>query len=81
MSWRSLVEINHDFASPGESEEEWAAWGRAMMLYVKSGDRSFLPAGFDLKWRRHHSDPCPFDQPLEFERRYPRSRFHSSKRT
>jgi hypothetical protein len=73
MSYRSLVELNHDF-SPGENDAELLLWARKMRTYVGSGDKRDLPPGAELKWRRHHSDPCPFDEPTEFQRRFPRSR-------
>jgi hypothetical protein len=73
MSNRSLIEINHEFCPKGD-DESLLAWARRVRRYVTSGERQDLPDGMTLKWSRHHSDPCPFDQPLAFERRFPRSR-------
>lgn len=73
MSQRSLIEINHDFY-PGSSDEKLLAWAKKMANYMRSGVWRDLPEGVALKWRRHHSDPCPFDEPTAFERRFPRSR-------
>jgi hypothetical protein len=78
MSQRSLIEINHDL-SPQEDEESLLAFARSILLYIYSGDKGCLPDCMELKWRRHHSDPCPFDNPLEFERQFPRSRHRPMK--
>lgn len=68
MSHRTLLELNHDYCPP-DDPEKLLEWAKVMQLYLKSGDREFLPLGVTFFWRRHHSDPCPFEQPLEFERR------------
>ena len=73
MSNRTLVELNHDFRPAGDNQS-LLAWAKKMRSYMGSGTPQDLPSGVTFKWRRHHSDPCPFDQPLEFERRHPRSR-------
>jgi len=80
MSQRSLLELNHDLGPSDLDDEALLKWVRSLMIYRASGNPADLPEGLEYKWLRHHSDPCPFDQPLEFERRFPRSRFHSSKR-
>ena len=72
MSQRSLVEINHDY-NPGNTDEQLLAWARKMRNYVRSGKKDELPEGIEAKWRRHHSDPCPFDEPTAFQARFPRS--------
>jgi hypothetical protein len=71
MSQRSLIEINHDFM-PGPSDAELLDWAKRMRSYIGSGSREDLPKGATVFWRRHHADPCPFENPLEFERRYGR---------
>ena len=71
MSQRSLVELNHDY-SPGKTDDELLQWAKKVRIYIGSGSKDDLPDGFEVKWRRHHSDPCPFENPLEFERRCPR---------
>lgn len=81
MSNRSLVEINHDY-SPGGTDDELLAWAKKIRTYIRSGSRDELPDGIRVFWRRHHSDPCPFENPLEFERSRPRSeQFKSRKAT
>lgn len=73
MSQRSLLELNHDL---GPSSNDAAAiwrWVHQLLTYRNSGDPADLPEGLTWKWRRHHSDPCPFDEPLAFERRYGRT--------
>ena len=66
MSNRSLIELNHDYCPPRD-DAALLAWAKAFRLYLGSGDPSFLPDGVERKWMRHHSDPCPFENPLEFE--------------
>lgn len=78
MSNRSLIELNHDFC-PGRSDDELLKWAKRMANYMRSGEGNDLPDGVTLFWRRHHSDPCPFENPLEFERRYGRLGRHLSK--
>lgn len=73
MSNRSLIEINHDL-TPGRSDEALLAWAKKMRNYLGSANPDELPDGVRRLWYRHHSDPCPFDQPLAFELRHPRSR-------
>lgn len=68
MSNRTLIELNHDFC-PSNDDAEVLKWAHKMRLYIISGDKNHLPNGVTFFWRRHHSDPCPFEQPLEFERR------------
>lgn len=68
MSHRTLVELNHDY-SPGNDDATLLAWARKMRAYLGSGHSADLPDGVTFFWRRHHTDPCPFEQPLEFERR------------
>jgi hypothetical protein len=80
MSYRTLLEMNHDLGPDARDDDALLRWARQLAIYRGSGNPSDLPDGLIYKWTRHHSDPCPFDQPLEFESRYPRSRFHSSKR-
>lgn len=71
MSQRSLIEINHDYPL-GKTDVELLAWAKKMQNYVRSGHKDELPDGVTLFWRRHHSDPCPFENPLQFDRRYGR---------
>jgi hypothetical protein len=73
VSQRSLVEINHDYC-PHNDDKALLAWARKIQTYIGSGCPADLPDGIEVKWRRHHSDPCPFDEPTEFQRRFPRSR-------
>lgn len=79
MSQRSLVEINHDYG-PKLDDAELLVWAQKIAAYIRSGSREDMPDGIRVFWRRHHSDPCPFENPLEFERRRPPSeRFTSRK--
>ena len=71
MSQRSLIEINHDCCPPRD-DGALLKWAKEMRLYITSGDKNELPDGVTLFWRRHHADPCPFENPLEFEARYGR---------
>ena len=54
MSYRTLVELNHDYCPTDEKLLEWA---KAMVLYMRSGDQKLLPKGVTWKDMRHHSDP------------------------
>ena len=74
MSQRTLLELNHDLGPRAQDDAALLRWARQLMIYRNSGNPADLPEGLEYKWRRHHSDPCPFDQPLEFERQFPRSK-------
>ena len=60
MSYRTLVELNHDFA-PGLDPVKLAKWAYQMEIYLRSGDKKQLPPGVTFKHRRHHSDPDPME--------------------
>lgn len=61
MSNRTLVELNHDYC-PRDGEVE--RWGLAMQLYMRSGNKEFLPLGVAFKHFRHHSEPDPLNSGL-----------------
>jgi hypothetical protein len=54
MSYRTLVELNHDYCPTDETLLEWA---KAMVAYMRSGFLAELPKGVTWKDMRHHSDP------------------------
>ncbi|MEJ0015683.1 MAG: hypothetical protein WDN25_03805 [Acetobacteraceae bacterium] len=60
MSYRSLIELNHDFV-PGRSPAALAEWAAKIASYARSGDARELPYGVILRSRRHHTEPCPLD--------------------
>ena len=62
MSNRSIVELNHDFA-PGWSDAELLAWARKMNSYLHGADPGDLPVGVTRLHYRHHSEPCPMQEP------------------
>jgi hypothetical protein len=59
MSNRTLVELNHDFCPRWDRPVEMLTWATAMAAYMRSGDKSELPAGVTFKHMRHHSEPDP----------------------
>ena len=61
MSYRTLVELNHDFC-PGRSPQALAEWAAKMVNYMSSGDKHELPYGVTFKAIRHHSEPDPMAQ-------------------
>lgn len=60
MSWRSLLEFNHDYL-PQDAELR-ASWADAICRYLSSGLSHELPTGISYKWRRHHADKCPVEE-------------------
>lgn len=58
MSWRSLLEFNHDYHI-GDP----AAFGEAIRDYLRTADPRCLPPGVVMKNFRHHSDPDPMTGP------------------
>jgi hypothetical protein len=70
LSWRSLIEMNHDLGPRIDDDGTVLAWARALLLYRSTCDPVDLPEGMAYKYRRYHADPCP----LEFERRVNRSK-------
>lgn len=78
MSNRSLIEINHDYC-PKNDDAALLAWAKKIATYIRSGSREEMPDGIRVFWRRHHSDPCPFEEPLAFERSRPRSQQFKSR--
>lgn len=60
MSNRTLIELNHDFCPNDAILLEWA---KSMQTYMRSGDPADLPEGVTFKHMRHHSQPCPLNQP------------------
>lgn len=61
MSYRSLLELNHDYA-PSDDSAELIAWASSIKAYLRSWDESYLPKGVEVKWSRHHSDRCPVEE-------------------
>jgi hypothetical protein len=59
MSYRTLVELNHDFCP---REHELLEWAQQMRGYLNSGDPTLLPTGVEFKHIRHHSEPDPMAQ-------------------
>lgn len=72
MSIRTLVELDHDYCPNPRDDEQLLKWARGVAKFMISRDEKSLPTGVERKWSRHHSDPCPYDNPLEFERQFPR---------
>lgn len=54
MSYRTLVELNHDYCP---TEAKLLEWAKAMVAYMRSGFPAELPKGVTWKDMRHHSDP------------------------
>ena len=57
MSWRTLVELNHDYCPTSESEV--TILGHALQNYMRSGDPRMLQDYCGIKFlaSRHHSEP------------------------
>lgn len=71
MSQRTLIEISHDMPVP-KTDAELLAWAKSISMYIDGATKDILPENFKVFWRRNHTDPCPFENPLDFERRYGR---------
>jgi hypothetical protein len=56
MSFRSMLEVNHD-KFPDET------WLEKLREYMRSGNPQSLPDGVTFFYQRHHSDPCPLGEP------------------
>lgn len=54
MSNRTLVELNHDFCPVLGDKEAITEFGHAIVLYMRTGDKTHLPAGVTFKQMRHH---------------------------
>jgi hypothetical protein len=54
MSFRTVVELNHDYCP---REEEMLAWAEKIVNYLRSGDPGLLPVGIRFMAVRHHSAP------------------------
>ncbi len=59
MSYRTLVELNHDWCPSLEREGSMLEWAEAMAAYMRACDKKMLPRGVTFKHIRHHSDPDP----------------------
>lgn len=57
MSYRTLVELNHDYCPHGDSE--LLRWAKAISAYMRAADKDELPPGVTFKHYRHHSEPDP----------------------
>ena len=60
MSYRSLLEFNHDFITGDESEG--VAFAYAFNLFAKSCNPDLLPHGVQYLGTRHHTDPDPLTE-------------------
>ena len=65
MSNRTLVELNHDYCPNPNGDKQMLLWAIAMVNYMRLGDKSCLPTGVTFKHMRHHSEPCPLDNPAQ----------------
>ena len=63
MSWRSMVEINHDLIPAAYNEDELLAWSKTLARYVRGGQPEDLPRGVTFFHIRHHSADCPLGEP------------------
>lgn len=70
MSTRSLLELNHDCGPRMDDDVSILRWAKQLLAYRNSGNAKDLPYGIKLKWTRHHSDICPFDEPIAWAQKY-----------
>ena len=62
MSWRSMLEFNHDRV-PTDEGPELIEFANQLAEYIRSGARNSLPRGVTYFYRRHHSDDSPLGEP------------------
>lgn len=59
MSYRTLVELNHDYCPSLLDDAAVLKWGRQMAMYMAAAHKDDLPRGVTFKHLRHHSEPDP----------------------